>query len=58
MAPGRGLSATAGRDGVVIELLPHELPLVLWGRCPARLRDPYGNAETIEDVLRRLDWDQ
>jgi len=37
-----------------LELRPHELPLVLWGRCPARLRNPNANAENIDDVLRRL----
>ncbi|MCV7442491.1 maleylpyruvate isomerase N-terminal domain-containing protein [Mycobacterium paraense] len=54
VAPGKGLSATAPRDGVVVELRPHELPLVLWGRCPPRLRDPHAGAETLDDVLRRL----
>lgn len=39
---------------VVIELRPHQLPLVLWGRCPSRLRDPSANAEILEDVLHRL----
>lgn len=49
-----GLSATPAEAGIVIELAPHELPLVLWGRCPPRLRDPSANAETLDDVLRRL----
>jgi hypothetical protein len=52
--PGEGLSANPDGQGVVIELRPHELPLVLWGRCPARLRNPNANAETLEHVLRRL----
>lgn len=52
--PGEGLSTTVAGDGPVIELRPHELPLVLWGRCPSRLRDPNANAETMEDILRRL----
>jgi hypothetical protein len=53
--PGQGLAATppAGHSAVV-ELEEHELPLVLWGRCPPRLRDPHGNAETIDDILQRL----
>jgi hypothetical protein len=54
VTPGEGLSTTGDGDGVVIELRPHELPLLLWGRCPARLRDPNANAETLDDVLRRL----
>lgn len=49
-----GLSTTAPGDGVVVELRLHELPLVLRGRCPFRLRDPNANAEMMEDVLRRL----
>ncbi|OBG27242.1 maleylpyruvate isomerase N-terminal domain-containing protein [Mycobacterium sp. 852002-51057_SCH5723018] len=52
--PGEGLSANSDGQGVVIELRPHELPLVLWGRCPAGLRDPDANAETLEQELRRL----
>jgi hypothetical protein len=51
---GKGLSETANGRGVVIELRPHELPLVLWGRCPPRLRDPNANTETVEDLLERL----
>lgn len=54
VTPGEGLSTGPTGDGVAIELLPHELPLVLWGRCPARLRDPKANAETVDDVLRRV----
>ncbi|MGE2813784.1 maleylpyruvate isomerase N-terminal domain-containing protein [Mycobacterium heidelbergense] len=54
VTPGKGLSAAPNGRGAVIELRTHELPLVLWGRCPMRLRDPNVNAETIEDVLRRL----
>jgi len=53
ITPGEGLSATANGEGLVIELAPHELPLVLWGRCPSRLRDPNANAETMEDALQR-----
>jgi uncharacterized protein (TIGR03083 family) len=56
VTPGGGLST--GGEAAAIDLRPHELLLILWGRCPPRLRDPYGNAETIEDVLRRLDSDQ
>ena len=54
LTPAEGLTVTSSGHGVVIELRPHELPLVLWGRCPSRLRDPNANAETIEDVLGRL----
>lgn len=54
VVPGNGVSATPAEAGIVIELAPHELPLVLWGRCPPRLRDPSVNAETLDDVLRRL----
>jgi Mycothiol maleylpyruvate isomerase N-terminal domain len=54
VTPGQGLSLTAHGDGVVVELQHHELPLVLWGRCPSRLRDPNANAETLDDALRRL----
>jgi uncharacterized protein (TIGR03083 family) len=54
VTPGKGLSATGNGHGVVIELPPHELPLLLWGRCPSRLRHPNANAETMEDVLQRL----
>ena len=54
VSPGEALLATPNADGVVIELRPHELPLVLWGRCPSRLRDPSANAEILEDVLHRL----
>jgi hypothetical protein len=54
VTPGQGLSVAADGHSPVIELRPHELPLLLWGRCPGRLRDPNANAETIDDVLRRL----
>jgi hypothetical protein len=54
VTPGKGLSLAADGRSPVIELRPHELPLLLWGRCPGRLRDPNANAETIDDVLRRL----
>jgi hypothetical protein len=54
VTPGEGLATTAADDGVLVELRPHELPLVLWGRCPPRLRDPNANTETLDDALRRL----
>lgn len=54
VTPGEGLSVAGGGLGVVIELRPHELPLVLWGRCPSRLRDPNAHGESIDDVLQRL----
>jgi hypothetical protein len=54
LTPGEGLSMSSNVDGVVMELRPHELPLLLWGRCPARLRDPVANAETLDDMLRRV----
>ena len=54
VTPGHGLSATGDGHGAAIELQHHEVPLLLWGRCPPRLRDPNANAETLEDVLRRL----
>jgi hypothetical protein len=38
----------------VIEMEASERLLVLWGRCPAHLRHPDGNAETLDDLLRRL----
>lgn len=50
----KGLSETESGHGVVIELRPHELPLLLWGRCPPRLRDPNTNTQTVEDVITRL----
>ncbi|OMC07118.1 maleylpyruvate isomerase N-terminal domain-containing protein [Mycobacterium sp. SP-6446] len=53
VTPGEELSMAQDGTDVAIELQPHELPLLLWGRCPARLRDPHANAETIEDVLSR-----
>jgi uncharacterized protein (TIGR03083 family) len=49
-----GSAETPAGTGILIELAPHELPLVLWGRCPARLRYPAATAETLDDVLRRL----
>jgi uncharacterized protein (TIGR03083 family) len=54
VTPTDGLSAAPDENGEVIALRPHELPLLLWGRCPWRLRDPNANAETIQDVLLRL----
>ncbi|WP_142393436.1 MULTISPECIES: maleylpyruvate isomerase N-terminal domain-containing protein [unclassified Mycobacterium] len=54
VSPGEGLSQQPTGRGVVIELRPHELPLLLWGRCPSRMRDPNLNADSIADVLRRL----
>lgn len=54
VTPGKGLSTTSSDAGVVVELAPHEVPLVLWGRCPSRLRDPAAGAETLDEVLRRL----
>jgi hypothetical protein len=54
VTPGQGLSVAADGHAPVIELRPHELPLLLWGRCPERLRDPNANAETIAGVLQRL----
>jgi uncharacterized protein (TIGR03083 family) len=54
VTPGQGLSVAADGHSPVIELRPHELPLLLWGRCPERLRDPNANAETIDGVLQRL----
>lgn len=54
LRPNETVSATADGAGVVLELRPHEVPLVLWGRCPASLRDPNANAETLDSVLRRL----
>lgn len=53
--PGAGLSLMPAEDGdVVIELAPHDRLLVLWGRCPAALRSPSENAETVDDLLGRL----
>ena len=54
--PGRGLSLTAPHDtgDLVIEVEPHERLPMLWGRCPASLRSPTENAETLDDVLRGL----
>jgi predicted amidohydrolase len=59
ITPGRGLSiAEPAGDCPAIELSNHERALVLWGRCPARLRHPGRNAETIDDILARIIDDQ
>jgi hypothetical protein len=53
--PGSGLSLVSPADrGTVIVMDAHERLLVLWGRCPAPLRSPSRNAETIDDILSRL----
>jgi uncharacterized protein (TIGR03083 family) len=53
--PGTGLSLTAPQDDApVIVVRPWERLLILWGRVPARLRDPSGTAETVDEVLERL----
>jgi hypothetical protein len=52
-AVGLSLVASEGSD-VVIEMDPADRLLVLWGRCPAKLRHPDGNAESIDDLLERL----
>lgn len=54
VTPGEGLSLTATGQGLALELRHHEVPLLLWGRCPLRLRDPSTNAETMDSVLHRL----
>ena len=54
MPPEVSASATPSDGAIPIELEPHELPLVLWGRCPARLRDPNANAQTLDDALRHM----
>ena len=54
VVPGEGLSETENEGGAVMELRPHELPLLLWGRCPPRLRDANASTETVEDLLERL----
>lgn len=54
VTPGAGLSAATTGRAVTLELRHHEVPLLLWGRCPLRLRDPHANAETVDDLLRRL----
>ncbi len=53
--PGQApcLVAPGGSDPA-IELEAHERLLVLWGRLPARLRDPLRNAETVDQLLARL----
>jgi hypothetical protein len=54
ITPGEGLSLVRSSDAdEVIEMVPSERLLVLWGRCPAQLRHPEGNAEIIDDLLRR-----
>jgi hypothetical protein len=55
--PGTGLSlvsADATETSPVIEMGPCDRLLVLWGRCPAALRSPAENAETVDDLLIRL----
>ncbi|OMC26835.1 hypothetical protein A5739_19440 [Mycobacterium colombiense] len=52
VTPG-GAARPAG-DGALIELERHELPLVLWGRLPPRLRDANVGAQTLDDLLRHL----
>lgn len=47
------LAPPEGAD-IVIEMGPGERLLVLWGRCPARLRHPHADAETVDDLLGRL----
>lgn len=54
VVPGKGVTTTAHGDGLVVELESHELPLILWGRCPSRLRDPNATAETVDDILDRF----
>ena len=57
VAPGEAFSGATDGEAVVLDLRPHEVPLVLWGRCPSRLRDPNANGETIDGVLHRhLGW--
>jgi uncharacterized protein (TIGR03083 family) len=41
-------------DLPVIELQPHERPLMLWGRRPERLRNPQDPTETFDEMLARL----
>jgi hypothetical protein len=56
VTPGEGLTMV-GRDdgpGVVLTMHPWERLQLLWGRVPARFRDPQANAETVDDVLQRL----
>jgi hypothetical protein len=54
LTPGKGLSAAPDSGGVVLELRAHELSLLLWGRCPSRLRNPNANAHTIQDLLQHV----
>jgi hypothetical protein len=54
VVPGKGLTTTAHGDGLVVELESHELTLILWGRCPSRLRDPNATAETVDNIFDRF----
>jgi hypothetical protein len=45
---------TPGGAGPVIELTARERLLVLWGRYPARLRDPQDDGESVDRLLERL----
>lgn len=55
VVPGQGLVTDRPDDeGLAVDLTSSELPLVLWGRCPPRLRNPRGGPETIDEMLRRL----
>jgi uncharacterized protein (TIGR03083 family) len=54
VTPTEGLLPARDGNGVAVGLRPHEPPLLLWGRCPSRLRDPHANAETIQDIMQRL----
>jgi hypothetical protein len=44
--------------GPILELTAHERILVVWGRCPARLRHPEHDAEPIDAVLARWSSEQ
>jgi len=53
--PGSGLSLVpSAADDVVVEMDAAHRLLVLWGRCPAALRSPTGNPETVDELLHRL----
>ncbi|OBJ63672.1 maleylpyruvate isomerase N-terminal domain-containing protein [Mycobacterium colombiense] len=54
VTPGGSARPAGDGDGVLIELERHELPLVLWGRLPSRLRDANVGAQTLDDLLRHL----
>lgn len=57
VTPGEGLSLPAARSHSpvpVVELTAADRLLVLWGRCPARLRQANGSPETIDNILGRL----